>query len=133
MTRPTLTALGSRKESSVAAGLPPRRQGQLPGATYPANRALIQLIWSATDAPITPLASRFGYFKKRIRLPCLHMRATVLPVISADMAGSASPLITRSGPWAGFWPGVFLLKNSVTNRLLSQPGLSMRSEEHTSE
>ena len=62
-------------------------QGQLLGATSPANRALIQLIWFATDIPITPLASRSGYFKKRIRVPCLHMRATVFSDISAGMVG----------------------------------------------
>src|ERR1017187_9499832 len=88
--------LGSKTSAAEVA------QGQLPGAAWPANRALIQLICSATEAPITLLASTFGNFKKRIRLPCLHMRATVFSDISAGIAGSASPLITRSGMWARF-------------------------------
>src|SRR5437773_6754065 len=35
---------------------------------------------------------------------------------------AASPLINSSGPWAGFRPGVFLVKNSLTYRLFLPTG-----------
>ena len=44
-------------------------------------------------------------------------------------AESASLLITSSGPWAGFWPRAFRLKNCLTKPLFSQFGFSISPAE----
>src|SRR6202790_1321832 len=100
-------------------------QGQLLGAGRAVNRARIQLICSLTEFLIIALALRPGYLTKSTRSFCLHSRATAVAVRADGTSGSASPLINSNGPWTGFPPGVFLLKNSLTNRLFSQPGFNI--------
>src|SRR6266849_2916066 len=121
--------MGKREKKSLEVGLisemPTPVQGQLLGAGRPANRARIQLICSLTESPMTALAFRPGYSTKSTRSFCLHSRATTVAVRADGASGSASPLINSNGPWTGFRPGVFRVKNSLTYRLFSQPGFNI--------
>jgi len=116
----------SRTDSAFRPAFAPV-QGQLLGEGRPANRARIQLICSITEPPMTALASRPGYLIKSTRSFCLHSRATTVAVRTDGTSGSVSPLINSNGLWMGFRPGVFLVKNSLTYRLFSQPGFNISS------